>query len=76
MHGEKKASQFGGQIIGKGDLKYALAATDSFVAEVGPDEIFEVETELNIGGHLIHSLDDKLSLSDDMALRSAISSEG
>jgi len=64
MHGQEKASQFGGQIIGKGDLKYALAATDSFVAEVGPDEIFEVETELNIGGHLIHSLDDKLSHSD------------
>jgi len=36
----------------------------SFVAEVGPDEIFEVETELNIGGHLIHSLDEKLSHSD------------
>ena len=37
MHGEEKASQFDGQIIGKGDLKYALAATDTFVAEVGPE---------------------------------------
>ena len=45
---------FGGQIIRKGDVKYALAATDSFVAEVRPGEVFEVETELNIGGHLIH----------------------
>ena len=53
-----------GQVIRKGDLKYALAATDSFIAEVGTDEIFEVETELNIGGHLIHSLDEKLKLSD------------
>ena len=60
MHGQGKASQFSGQVIQKGNLKYALAATDSFVAEVGPDEIFEVETELNIGGHLIHSLDEKL----------------
>ena len=64
MHGQAKASQFGGQVIQKGNLKYALAATDSFVAEVGPDEIFEVETELNIGGHLIHSLDEKLTHSD------------
>ncbi|MGE0007125.1 MAG: acetamidase/formamidase family protein [Parvibaculaceae bacterium] len=53
-----------GQVIRKGDLKYALAATDSFVAEVGTGEIFEVETELNIGGHLIHSLDEKLKPSD------------
>lgn len=52
------------QVIRKGELKYALAATDSFIAEVGVDEIFEVETELNIGGHLIHSLDEKLKHSD------------
>ena len=64
MHGQAKARQFGGQVIQKGNLKYALAATDSFVAEVAPDEIFEVETELNIGGHLIHSLDEKLAHSD------------
>jgi amidase len=48
------------QVIRKGDLKYALARTDSLVAEVQPGEIFEVETELNIGGHLIHNLDDAL----------------
>jgi acetamidase/formamidase len=53
-----------GQVIRKGDLKYALAATDSFVAEVGTGEIFEVETELNIGGHLIQSLDEKLKPTD------------
>jgi len=64
MHGQVQANPFGGQVIRKGDLKYALAATDSFVAEVGSDEIFEVETELNIGGRLIHSLDEKLSHSD------------
>jgi amidase len=64
MNRQVKANPFGGQVIRKGDLKYALAATDSFVAEVGPDEVFEVETELNIGGHLIHSLDEKLRHSD------------
>ena len=64
MHRQVKLNPLSGQVIRKGDLKYALAATDSFVAEVGPDEIFEVETELNIGGHLIHSLDEKLSHSD------------
>src|ERR1700682_1781854 len=48
------------QIIRKQDLKYALAATDSFIAEVSPGETFEVETELNIGGHLITTLDEKL----------------
>jgi hypothetical protein len=42
------------QIIKKGELKYALSQTDSLIAEVKPGEIFEVETELNIGGHLIH----------------------
>ncbi|MGQ0662984.1 MAG: acetamidase/formamidase family protein [Pseudomonadota bacterium] len=53
-----------GQVIGKGTLKYALAATDALMAEVEPGEIFEVETELNIGGHLITSLDDKLTAKD------------
>ncbi len=48
------------QIIRKDDLKYALAATDGFIAEVSPGETFEVETELNIGGHLITQLDEKL----------------
>jgi amidase len=51
------------QIIRKQDLKYALAATDSFIAEVHPGDTFEVETELNIGGHLITHLDDKLDAS-------------
>jgi amidase len=48
------------QIIRKDDLKYALTATDGFIAEVSPGETFEVETELNIGGHLITQLDEKL----------------
>lgn len=52
------------QIIRKGDLKYALSITDSLMAEVEPGETFEVETELNIGGHLIHELDEKLNESD------------
>jgi acetamidase/formamidase len=52
------------QTIPKGQLKYALACVDSFVAEVRPGETFEVETELNIGGHLIQSLDDKLAAKD------------
>ena len=51
------------QVIRKGELKYALAAADSFVAEVVPGESFEVETELNIGGHLITRLDEKLDAS-------------
>ncbi len=50
-----------GQTIRKGELKYALAAVDSFIAEVEPGETFEVETELNIGGHLITHLDEKLT---------------
>ena len=41
-----------------------MAATDSFIAEVLPGETFEVETELNIGGHLITSIDEKLTQSD------------
>lgn len=48
------------QVIRKQQLKYALAATDGFIAEVQPGETFEVETELNIGGHLIHDLHDVL----------------
>lgn len=59
-----RAPGFTGQVIRKGDLKYALAATDSFIAEIKPGETFEVETELNIGGHLITALDDKLSARD------------
>jgi acetamidase/formamidase len=50
------------QVIRKGELKYALAAADSFIAEVVPGESFEVETELNIGGHLITRLDDALRI--------------
>jgi acetamidase/formamidase len=64
MANDSTGTAFNGQIIRKGDLKYALAATDSFIAEVKPGEVFEVETELNIGGHLITELDDKLRLSD------------
>ncbi len=64
MASDLSGTAFNGQVIRKGDLKYALAATDSFIAEVKPGEVFEVETELNIGGHLITGLDDKLSLSD------------
>jgi acetamidase/formamidase len=48
------------QVISKQQLKYALAATDSFIAEVVPGETFEVETELNIGGHLITHVHEKL----------------
>ncbi len=51
------------QVICKGELKYALAAADSFIAEVVPGDRFEVETELNIGGHLITRLDEKLDAS-------------
>jgi amidase len=64
MAGDIAGAAFSGQIIRKGDLKYALAATDSFIAEVKPGEVFEVETELNIGGHLITGLDEKLHLHD------------
>jgi acetamidase/formamidase len=53
-----------GQIIRKGQLKYAFAATDSFMAEVLHGEIFEVGTELNIGGHLITSIEEKLTEKD------------
>jgi acetamidase/formamidase len=53
-----------GQIIRKGQLKYAFAATDAFMAEVLHGEIFEVETELNIGGHLITSIEEKLTEKD------------
>jgi acetamidase/formamidase len=52
------------QVIRKHDLKYALAATDSFIAEVRPGDVFEVETELNIGGHLITRPDEQLAASD------------
>ena len=41
MAGDIAGAAFSGQVIRKGDLKYALAATDSFVAEVKPGEIFE-----------------------------------
>lgn len=53
-----------GQVIRKGVLKYALAQTDSLIAEVENGEIFEVETELNIGGHLITDIHDKLTAKD------------
>src|SRR4051812_6876581 len=53
-----------GQVIRKGQLKYALGAGDAFTAEVEDAEIFEIETELNIGGHLITSIDEKLTEKD------------
>ena len=53
-----------GQVIRKGQLKYALAANESFIAEVKPGETFEVETKLNIGGHLITRLDEQLTAKD------------
>lgn len=52
------------QVIGKGTVKYALGAGLEPVAEVVPGEVFEVETKLNIGGHLITSLDEKLTEKD------------
>ena len=52
------------QVIRKGKVKYALAANESFIAEVKAGETFEVETELNIGGHLITRLDEKLTAKD------------
>jgi amidase len=52
------------QVIPKGAVKYALGAGLEPVAEVDPGEVFEVETELNIGGHLITSLDEKLTEKD------------
>lgn len=52
------------QIIRKDSLKYALAATDSFIAEVEDGETFEIETELNIGGHLITHEHEKLCAED------------
>ena len=48
------------QVISKHSLKYALSVTDSFIAEVLPGEVFEVETELNIGGHLITHIHEHL----------------
>jgi amidase len=53
-----------GQVIRKGHLKYAFAAVDAVTAEVEHGEIFEVETELNIGGHLITSIGEKLTETD------------
>ena len=64
MKGKEMTSQVGGQVINKQVLQYAIGAGESFIAEVEPGEIFEVETELNIGGHLINSIDEKLTESD------------
>jgi len=49
------------QHVPMGDLKYTLSQFHTPVARVRPGEIFEVETELNIGGHNIRSLDDKIT---------------
>lgn len=51
----------GRQVIRKTDLKYALTARDRCTAKVTDGEIFEVETELNIGGHLITRPDEHLT---------------
>jgi acetamidase/formamidase len=48
------------QHIPIGDLKYTLSQFHEPVARVRPGEVFEVDTELNIGGHNIHSLDDHI----------------
>lgn len=48
------------QRIPIGELKYTLSQFHTPVARVRPGEVFEVDTELNIGGHNIHSLDDRI----------------
>ncbi|MFZ3499166.1 acetamidase/formamidase family protein [Streptomyces sp. 5.8] len=53
-----------GQVITHKNVKYALSARDTFEAEVEPGEVFEVDTELNIGGHLITHPDDRLTEAD------------
>ncbi|MCJ0868600.1 hypothetical protein [Streptomyces sp. AP-93] len=53
-----------GQVITHKNVKYALSARDTFEAEVEPAEVFEVDTELNIGGHLITHPDDRLTEAD------------
>lgn len=52
------------RVIKKSKLKYALGTYDSFIEEIEPGEVFQVETELNIGGHLIVHKDDKLTVND------------
>ncbi len=65
MASDISATRFSGQIIRKGDLKYALAATDAFVAEVSPGEIFEVETRAQYQAAISSPRStSKLSLSD------------
>jgi acetamidase/formamidase len=49
------------QQIPIGDLKYTLSQYHAPVARVRPAEVFEVATELNIGGHNIHSLEDRIT---------------
>jgi acetamidase/formamidase len=53
-----------GQVFRKDDLKYALSHHDAFIGEVENGEVFEVETELNIGGHLIQDIDARLKPGD------------
>jgi amidase len=48
------------QHIPIGDLKYTLSQFHAPVARVRPSEVFEVATELNIGGHNILSLEDRV----------------
>lgn len=49
------------QYVPMGELKYTLSQFHEPVARIRPGEIVEVETELNIGGHNIQSLDDKVT---------------
>jgi acetamidase/formamidase len=48
------------QHIPIGHLKYTLSQFHEPVARVQPGELFEVDTELNIGGHNVRSLDDHI----------------
>ncbi len=49
------------QHVPMGELKYTLSQFHKPVARVRPGEVFEVDTELNIGGHNIRSLDDRIT---------------
>lgn len=45
----------------EGNLKYALSATDSCVAEIEPGERIQIECEINCNAGVITSLDSKVS---------------
>ena len=48
------------QHVPTGDLKCTLSQHHRPVPRVRPGEVFEVDTELNIGGHNIRSLEDRI----------------